>query len=167
LNHVFRSPLSGQQYNIYPISPVLVRLITSESVKTEESTKIELELLGLAEQAKADHEALMRTGIDDDSKKEITERLAKSQVEQTELSAKLISIARIKPATIVELAKMFVQELQDISDRDVLHLGPDLDLLYMQIQILANKNAGKYANAIDTLTSPLNSAGNQNVTAAD
>jgi hypothetical protein len=144
----YKSPITGKTYNITDVSPLILSMLLSNDTENAESSQVRLKLANLGITTREYNEKLAKPDTTQEQKAEITASIVSIVKESEALQFKLMSLIRVKPASMCEVLRSFVQELEGKSDSEILRLGKDFDLLFVQVQTNADKDSDKYNEAM-------------------
>ena len=142
------SEFSNKKYTLYDVSPTVFNLIVSNDTNSEESIELRQRLAALAELVKMNEDIAAKNNLPESELTPLKAQIEKDKAELVKVGTRLTFITKIKPSTMCEVLRTFVAECDGKSDKEIVRLGADLDLLYIAVQNEINKDADRFERVI-------------------
>lgn len=147
----YESPLTKKKYTIFEPSPMMLAMMYDS--ENAESSTLRLQIQQVTADIEVNNEVLKRPGLHESEREMITRHTEDKQKELDMLRARLISVTKIKKSTLCEIVRTFVTGFENMQDIEMIReTGKDLDLLFLTIQELADKDSNTYNEAMSKAT---------------
>lgn len=144
---VYKSPLTGLAYHIYEVSPMAFSMINEAATESEQARNLRVQGVQVWQTIRATQEALAK--LPEDQKAPVQEQLGKDMVRLQNLQLELASLTKVTPKIMCNMLRTFVKELEGKTDLEILRTGKDIDLLFVQVRGMADRDSDNYNKALE------------------